>query len=98
MFTVQGYIDQVSYAVEVGQDDDSLGGYKISAGSPSALGVLRAYDGDQVAVHAVGEDITADAGTPEGVLAILTAHTEVTDVAGDDVPDLLGPEERGRVY
>lgn len=98
MFTVEGYIDRVSYAVEVGHPDDEVAGYRITAGSTSALAVLRAHDGEDVEITPVGPTITADAGTAEGVLAILTGHTEVTGVEGDDVPDLLGPPEHGHMY
>src|SRR4051812_38582361 len=87
-FTVQGYIDGVSYAVEVGGETVPREG--IAGGSPSALGVLRDHEGTDVLVSPVGPSITADLSTPEGVLAVLTAHTEVTSVDGDDVPNLLG--------
>lgn len=102
MFTVEGYIQAagrpVSYAVEVGHPDNDVAGYRIAAGSTPALALLRSTDGTEVEVHATGDTIVADAGTPEGVLAILYARTEVTGVEGDDVPALYEPDEHGQVY
>lgn len=92
MFTVEGYTDQdgipVSYAVEVGHPDEETIGYRITAGSPTALAVLQVRDGRPVSTSPTGDVVTADAGTPEGVLAILHEYTEVTAVEGEDVPEL----------
>lgn len=95
-FTVQGYIDGVSYAVAVGIDPettvDALG---VVAGSPAALDVLASWDGRSVEMSPVGPFITGSTTDPRGVLAVLTAITEVTSVVGDDVPDLLGAVSAG---
>lgn len=91
-FIIEGYINQVSYAVNVGLPHSEDIGYKQASGSPSALVLLEVHDGETVDVTPVGPQITADCDTPEGVLALLTSLTEVTDVYSDDgsdVPDLF---------
>lgn len=94
MFVVEGYVDGVSYVVQVDADRPSSDVYKAASGSLRALQLIRGYDGTEIALTPVGPVIRADAGTGEGVLAILTEHTQVTSTVGD-VPDLHGPEEPG---
>lgn len=96
MITVQGYVDGVSYAVQIGGDSpigmrDRTG---MTSGSPAAVVLLDECDGDVVAISPVGPSMVADASTPEGALAILHARTQVTSVEGDDVPDLLETDGR----
>lgn len=102
-FIVEGYIDMVSYAVNVGlPDSDTLpSSYKQAVGSPAALAVLASHDGQNIDVTPVGPVVAGDCDTPEGVLAILKAYTDVTDVYADDgsdVPDLVGPTDPTHDY
>jgi hypothetical protein len=101
-FTVEGYIDMVSYAVRVGAGQSHLPAYKIAVGSPAALDLLRECDGRPVLVTPTGPTVPGDCATPAGVLAILTTQTQVTrvepDGPNDSLPNLVGPSRRDVVY
>lgn len=84
MFTVQGYVDGVSYAVEI---DPTADEDDVVNGSPSAIGVLHAYEGEPLLVTPTGPTVIASVTDPAGILASLRAFTEVTSVEGD-APDL----------
>ncbi len=104
MIVVEGYIESVSYAVQIGGDTadavlhpnaDRAGAV---VGSLRAIGVLRRYEGSPVDVTPTGPTIVGSVTDPRGILAVLTAHTEVTSVTGDDVPQLVPPADPGVVY
>lgn len=92
MINVMGYIDGVTYTVQIGGDTpigmrDRTG---LTSGSEGAIALLDEYDGTEVVdVTPVGPHVKADPATPEGALAILHARTQVTSVEGEDVPDVL---------
>jgi hypothetical protein len=99
VFVVEGYIDSVSYAVQVGGDtadavlDPRAERAGAVVGSPSAISVLSLHEGRDVLVTPVGPAVVGSVTDPAGILGVLYAHTEVTSVSGDDVPDLgLAPE------
>lgn len=98
MFLVQGYIDGVSYAVQVAGSADAGSRVGFATGNSWALAVLREHANTEVLLSPVGPVIKGDVNTADGVLAILLCNTEVTSVEGDDVPDLLGAPDRTVVY
>lgn len=98
MFVVQGYIDGVSYAVQVAAGATNGAGVGMAKGSSSALAVLRENADTEMLVSPVGPVIKGDVNTAKGVLAILTVCTDVTSVEGEGVPDLIGPVNPRLVY
>lgn len=101
MFDVEGYVDQVSYVVRVGGDPAARSGRMeragIALGTGRVIDVLRRNVGRRVLVTPTGPEVIGSTATPEGVLAMLTAYTEVTSVTGD-APQLIPPAEDGVVY
>jgi hypothetical protein len=100
VFIVQGYIDGISYAVQVGVDHQVMSprALGIVNGSPSAIQLLVDSEGLIVSVTPTGPSLAVSLTDPAGVLAALIAGTEVTSVEGDDVPDLVGSPKPGLVY
>ena len=102
MFQVKGYIDGVSYAVRYGDESGETPPRMERAGkvlgSGRAIDVLRQNVGVPVLVTPTGPTVIGSLATPAGVLAVLTARTEVTAVTGDDVPELVPAGEPGVVY
>ena len=90
MFVVQGYIDRVSYAVEVGPRE---GERELVRGNPRALALLDVLQGQPVLVTPVGPELIVDLTDARSVLAALTVNTQVTSVDGDDVPQLAEPDD-----
>lgn len=102
MFTVEGYIDHVSYRVRFGSNphaqlDPRTGRLGAVIGSRRALDLLARHEGMPVLVTPVGPTVTGSTTDPAGVLAVLLAHSEVTSVDGD-APQLLTPTEPGTVH
>ena len=101
MFEVEGYVDQVSYRVRVDGDpeesSDRLERAGVALGTGRVIDVLRRHEGRPVLVTPVGPTVVGKLTDPAGVLAILTAHTEVTAVTGD-APQLMEAGEPGVVY
>ena len=99
VFTAQGYVDGVSYAVRVGVRPDAVpAATGIVDGSMSAIAVLRGFEGDPISLTPTGPVIVGSLTDRAGVLAVLLARTQVTKVEGDDVPDLYGPFGPGLIY
>lgn len=102
MFQVEGYINQVSYAVRVGVDPDVDPGRMeragIVLGTGRAIDVLRQNIGRQILLTPTGPSVLGSIMDPAGVLAVLLTQTEVTDVTGDDVPELIPAAQPGIVY
>lgn len=89
MFTVAGYLNGVSYAVQVGVSP-ARANDGVVAGSPQVIGLLKTREGMPMrpgrGLRAVSVDATTN--NPAWVLACLHSETEVTDVDGTGIPDL----------
>jgi hypothetical protein len=94
IFTVLGYLNGISYAVQVGVDvrqthpRQAIDG--VVVGDPRAIGLLQTLEGLPVRPGPGMRSRTGTNKDPEWVLACLHAHTQVTDVYGEDIPDLGG--------
>jgi hypothetical protein len=98
MFTVQGYLDGISYTVQVGVDRRRAND-GVVAGNPRVIGLLQSREGLPMSVGVGRRAITGTNENPEWVLACLHAETQVTDVDGETIPDLSGRRHRpGAVY
>lgn len=87
MFRVKGYLNGISYAVQVGIDP-ARANDGIVAGDPRVMAMLQSQEG---VPQRPAPGMTAVPGNNDSsawVLACLHANTEVTDVDGTDVPDL----------
>ena len=90
MFEVRGYINSVSYAVRVADN-----GEVTATGRARTL--LDLVNGESVALSPTGPFVVADTGTPEGILAALHVHTQVTSVTGDP-PQIMPASDPSVVY
>lgn len=91
-FRVAGVLDNTLYEVEVtGRADDPV------VGSKRVRGLLRQFEGEDVAVTPQGPTYTVDPRSPASILALLSVHTKVTRVS-DDAPRLVDPRPEGAVY
>ena len=102
MFQVEGYVREVSYVVRVGVARTAeTGGMEragIALGTGRVIDVLNRNAGLPVLVTPTGPEVVGSLTDPAGVLAILTAHTEITSITGDDIPQLMPVAEPGVVY
>lgn len=89
MFTVVGYLNGISYALQVGVAPKRAND-GVVAGSPQVIGLLKTREGMPMrpgrGLRAVTNDTTTN--NPAWVLACLHSETEVIDVDGADIPDL----------
>lgn len=96
MFVVKGYLNGISYAVQVGVDKKRAND-GVVAGDPRVIGLLQSYEGLPISIGVGRRSVTGTNDNPEWVLACLHEHTEVTDVDGDEVPDLVARRSYGAV-
>lgn len=96
MYTVDGYIDGVSYRAIVDGDQPDPGSGVIG-GSPGALALLRTNEGRAFSSTVTGQAVTLDLQDPDTVLPALQALTEVTGTAGD-LPQNEEPFDASVIY
>jgi hypothetical protein len=98
VFTVDGYINGVSYhavvGAQAGQPEPAVG---CVAGDPGVLALLQEQEGEPWAATPTGPFGVLDLTDPASVLGALTDHTDVTSLTGD-YPDLVGQPVAGVVY
>jgi hypothetical protein len=93
VFAVQGYINGVSYTVQVGGDPTpSALNVGVASGSTAAMHLLREHEGEDVLASPTGPLVHADYSDPQAVVAVLLAYTRVSSIDGDDVPDTVTAE------
>jgi hypothetical protein len=99
MFTVEGYVDGVSYTAVVGdpkaEGDPSAAG--IVTGTDNVVTLLRGHEGLPVRASVTSGDRPLDLRDPESVLAGLRDLTQVTKVTGD-APTTSEPYDATVVY
>lgn len=83
-YTVNGYIDGVSYQATVGGDQSDAG---VVSGSPNVLALLSGSVGGEFSTTVTGETVPLDLGQPDTILPALQSLTEVTSVEGDAPAD-----------
>lgn len=81
-YTVNGYINGVSYQATVGGEvlDPRTG---VITGSPNVVNLLLSNEGDSFSTTVTGENVALDLQDPDSVLPALQSLTEVTSVEGD---------------
>lgn len=97
MITVQGYVDDVAYALRI--DPDAPPAVRATSGTgvivacepPAALALLEANVGEPVSATPTGPYFELDLGDAASVLTALYQLTDVRIVDGD-VPDLTNPD------
>jgi hypothetical protein len=99
VFTVDGYINGVSYHAVVGDDTSNRLGPTVGcvAGDPGVLSLLQEQEGEPWAATPTGPFGVLDLADPASVLGALSDHTDVTSLTGD-YPDLAGQPVAGVVY
>ena len=95
-FVVQGYLNGISYVAQVGVSKTRAND-GVVAGSPQIIGLLKTREGMPMRARKGERAVSVDATTnnPAWVLACLHSETEVTDVDGENIPD-LGDRRRPR--
>lgn len=91
-FRVAGRLDGALYEVEVTGTAS-----RPTIGSKRVEGLVRQYEGKQVLATPVGPVFTVDPSDGASILALLSAHTDVTRVS-DDAPQLVDPRPAGHVW
>jgi hypothetical protein len=90
MFMVKGYLNGISYAVQVGVSK-ARANDGVVAGDPRVIGMLQTYEGLPITLGVGRRSVTGTNDDPAWVLACLHEYTEVTDVDPMDdqpIPDL----------
>lgn len=101
MFTVTGFTpDNAAYRVVVGDGvrysaTDVVG---VTGGSVNALALLKLHEGQEIEVTPTGPIVVLDLNDPTSVLGALYGLTRVSNVTGDDVPQVIPPLVDGAVY
>jgi len=90
MITVEGYIDAVSYAVQIDPEQRNQRHGVLVDPPNSVIALVAVYDGEEALLTPTGPVVTIDRNDAMGVLGALHAHSDVTSVVGDlpaDYPD-----------
>lgn len=86
MFVVKGFLNGISYAVQVGVDK-SRANDGVVAGDPRVIGLLQSMEGQPITLGPGRRSVKGSNDDEDWVLAALHDLTQVTDVdALDDKP------------
>jgi len=98
VITVQGYIEGVSYAVQIDPERQLSDADGVLVDPPASVSLLMAlHETEEIAMTPTGPTVVGDRSDALGALAILQAHSDVTSIDGE-LPEGYPENEPGVVY
>lgn len=98
MFTVTGFYQDKPYGLSVDPASRPHPTRGIVTGTTEVLALLVTHEGAEVSLTPTGPRITVRRDDAAAVLGALYALTDVVDVTGDGIPEVIPRAEDGVVY